>query len=123
MKRLEVKVTTAGEAGEAVGESSVGIPAIARLIALSVAYDGDCPNTTDVTVKCSLPVEKTLLLLEDNDVDLPLSQVTECQVDDEGAPRAEPATCYPLVMGELTVEVAGCDAIEDAVTVLAFLQL
>ena len=125
LRRLEaVKVITTGGAGVATGSASVPIPSgIVRLVSLAVDYDGGAPATTDVTVKCSLPVEKTVLTLTNRNTDLPLAQVTEAEVDQVGVDRVTPATKPQLIMGRLIVDVAQCDALTDAVVVSAVVEI
>jgi hypothetical protein len=123
-KTLTVKVTTTGGPGMAQGNASVGIPGpISRLLALGVDYHAACPATTCLFVYCSLPVDKKVLELVTRNVDFPLSQVTEVEVDPSGVARAAPATVYPLVGGMLTVTVMWCDALVDAVTVTAVVEV
>ena len=124
-KRLSpiVVVTTGGD-GVATGSGLAKIPdGITRLIGIAVDYGATAPGTTDVTIKCTLPMLKTLLTLTDNATDLALSQITEVELDGTGSGRASPATQYPLVMGLLTVDVAQCNALAVAVTVTAVVEL
>ena len=119
-----IKVTTTGDAGEATGSASVGIPGgVCRLLALSVKYATGAPATTDVTVTCTLPLAKTLLTLTNRNTDLPLAQITEVEKDVNGADRASPATKPQLVAGVLTVNVAQCNALVDAVIVTAVVEV
>ena len=125
IKRLDaIAVTTTGGNDVATGSGSVEIPGgMARLVGLAIDYHGSAPAGTDVVVKCTLPVEKTVLTKSNNNTDVPLAQVTEVEVDNVGADRASPATRSPLVMGSLTVDVAQCDALTDAVTVFAVIEV
>ncbi|MCJ7509632.1 MAG: hypothetical protein MUP14_01915 [Dehalococcoidia bacterium] len=122
-KTLTVKVTTS----EGGGMSELVLPGpINRLLALGVHYDAACPDTTGMSVQCSVPAYKELLCLMNRNTDLPLSQVTEVEVDPSGAARAEPCTKPPLVGGVLNVSVSVppfCDPIVDAVTVTAVVEV
>jgi hypothetical protein len=121
-KTLTVKVTT-GYSGW--GDGHVALPGpINRLLALAVHYDAACPATTTVGVSCDVPVYKQLLGLINRNTDLPLSQVTEVEVDLSGTPRSSPATRYQLVGGMLWVSVSICsNDLTDAVTVTAIVEV
>ncbi len=125
IKRLDpIVVDTVGGAGVATGSGQIALPdGMTRLVGITIGYDGTAPASTDVTVKCTLPVEKTLLTLTDNATDFPMSQITEPEVDETGSDRAAPATKSPWVMGQLTVDVAQCNALTAAVTVLCVVEL
>ncbi len=125
IKRLPpIVIDTVGGDGVAVGSGLTGIPdGMVRLVGIAVDYHGSAPGTTDVTIKCTLPVTKTVLTLTDNATDFPMSQVTEVEVDETGSGRATPATRYPLIMGNLTVDVAQCNALTTAVTISAIIEI
>jgi hypothetical protein len=123
-KTLTVKVTTTGGPGMAFGDAHVALPGpITKLLALSVHYDAACPATTYVCVYCDAPMIKILLHLDTQNTDFPLSQVTELEIDRSGVPRGPTATCHQFCAGLLWVNINNCDAITDAVTVTAVVEV
>lgn len=87
-------------------QNEVVIPGgTARLLALAVTYSEGNPANQVVVVYSTLTGDKMLLLRNNTNVDFPLSQVTEPEVDTAGVARAAPATVHPLVGGKLFLDV------------------
>jgi hypothetical protein len=105
-----VAITTVGGAGVAVG-SGTTIPIQGFLLDVFLDYDAAAPATTDVTI--SDATFGNLVVKTNNATDVwlaPRKQSCDQAAADTGAYELIP------VNGELTISVAQCDAITDAVT-------
>lgn len=116
MATYRVAVTTTGAAGSATGSAqTIDLPLGSWLIGVRVDYHASAPATTDVTISETDGLGQTLLTLTDNNTDGVYYPVTEI-CDDEGTAITGSYNMY-AVEGPLTVAVAGCDALTDAVVV------
>jgi hypothetical protein len=103
-----VAITTAGGAGAAVG-SGTTIPIMGFLLDVFLDYNAAAPATTDVTI--SDPVFGNVVVKSNNATDIwiaPRKQTCDVAAADTGL--------YDLVPlnGALTISVAQCDALTDA---------
>ena len=106
-----VKITTAGDAGAAIG-SGTTIPIIGFLLDVHIDYDVGAPATTDVTI--ADPVFGNLVVKSNNNTEVTLAP-REPTVDAAAAVTG----LYDLIPlnSALTVSVAQADALTDCVTV------
>lgn len=121
MPEYIVKVTTTGAAGSAAGTGTTEAGVRGFIESIQVDYHASAPATTDVTIAEASNMARTLLTLTNNATDkivYPRVQVH----DTAGAAltldgtRANVARIYvPGV--KLTVTLAQCDALTDAVVV------
>jgi hypothetical protein len=105
----KIAITTVGAAGSAVG-SGTTIPIIGFLLDVFLDYNAAAPNTTDVTI--SDPTFGNDLVKSNNATDIWLAPRKQT-VDPAGADTGS----YDLIPinGPLTISVAQCDALTDAV--------
>lgn len=115
-RTLSIAVKLEGAAGSASGSARKGLFG-GRIRAVQVKYHGQ-PATCDVVVKKVLAgVEKTLLTVEDNNTDLPLSVIGE-RPHGGGAHNIWP----PVAAGELVVEVAEGNPADPGVVVVVLMR-
>jgi len=118
---VQLKVTTVGTAGVAVGSVRKGI-APAQLMAVQINYHGSAPGTTDFTLKNVLGgVEKLLCGKDNNNTDIPLVKLVHRPIKDNCG--TENTYNDVMVSGELLLEVTGCDALTDAMVVTCILKV
>ncbi len=105
----KIAITTAGGAGAAVG-SGTSLPIMGFLLDVYLDYDAAAPATTDVTI--SDAIFGNVLVKSNNATDgwyAPRKQSCDPAAADTGAYELIPLS------GPLTIAVAECDAITDAV--------
>jgi len=106
-------ITTTGGAGTATGSGTVPVVP-GELAFVKIDYDGTAPGTTDVTI--TQTAEPTALLTVTNSA---TDQINcprlACVTTANGAITNSHAPLY--IHGAVSVSVAQCDAITDAVTV------
>lgn len=115
MPDYKIKVTTTGGDGVATGTGTSFRPASGVLGSIQVDYHASAPATTDVTVAESTGQARTLLTLTDNATDA-IKHPSAQQHDGTGTAVTSYAP-YILVGDYVTVTVAGCNALTDAVVV------
>lgn len=119
---VQLKATTVGGAGAAVGSARKGISPT-KLVGIQINYHGSAPGTTDIVLKNVLGgVESTLLTKANNATDIPLQALTNNPIDNTASAVAD-ADVSPPVSGELLLEVDECDALTDAVVVTCILKV
>jgi hypothetical protein len=115
MLKGPINVTTTGDPGEATGSTSLGHD-LGRLFLVGVHLDfhASVPATTDVTISESGGFGQTLLTLTNVNAGGWYYPRVEIHGPDGAA-----LGLYDLVMveGDILVEVAGCNALADAVAV------
>lgn len=122
LDRIQIKVTTAGSAGVAVGSQATSVPVRGRILAVHVDYHASAPSTTDLILSVVDAPAITVLTL------------TNVNTDGWYYPRRTPqgvtgadlsALTYLepiLAWGALNVALAQCDALTDAVVVTVYLD-
>lgn len=119
---VQLKVTTVGGGGVAVGSARKGISP-GRLVGIQVVYNAGAPGTTDITFKqVAGGVESTLLTISGDNTDIPLQAFTNKPINADGA-QVGNAHVPPKVSGELLLEVTACDALTDAVAVTGIIEV
>lgn len=116
VNRIRVPVTTTGSAGSATGEVTTDAPGGIRgyLENVYVDYHASAPATTDVTISEADGPARTLLTLTDTNTDADVAP-RKLEQDTVGADLAS-STRYSLA-GQITVTVAGADALTNCVVV------
>ena len=110
-----LKVTTTGDAGLATGTKTSDFelrPSI--LDAVKVDYHASAPATTDLTISEAGGLGRTLLTLSNINTD-GTYYPRHTTHDNVGADAGSKAPY--IIEGKITVALAGCDALVDAVTV------
>lgn len=116
MPDYKIKVTTTGSAGSASGTGTSNKPVRGVLGAVSIAYHASAPaGTTDVTIAESSGLARTLLT-RTNTATSATFYPAATQHDGTGTALTS-YTPYILVGDYITVTVAQCDALTDAVVV------
>jgi hypothetical protein len=119
-KTVPILVELTGVAGSATGSASVAVPPT-KLQGVQVQYANQ-PGTTNVEVKCALDgVEKTLLLLNAHNDDVPLQGLGESIIDDVGVLVS--VLVPPRLAGQVTVEVTNGDPDPEGVKVTLLVEL
>lgn len=108
------KVTTTGSAGSATGSTDTFDFPLSMIDAIEVDYHASAPATTDVVVAEAQGLEQTVLSVADNKTD-GTYYPRHALHDADGAELSSVGAF--VVEGPLTISVAGCDALTDAVTV------
>jgi hypothetical protein len=108
-------ITTTGNAGAATGTATItGV--FGEWIRLLIDYHADAPATTDVTVTEILPdgTEHTVFTVTDNKTDVD----TVVKVASVTSANVATTTFEPVLLaGDVRINVAGCDALTNAVVV------
>jgi len=116
MPDLTIKVTTTGSAGSATGSAQSGfdLPSGSVIDAIGINYNGAAPATTDVTIAEAEGLAQTLLTVTDNATDgtyYPRHALHDTTGVDSGQ------IGIFAVEGPISVSVAGCDALTNAVEI------
>lgn len=123
---VKVAVTTAGDDGDATGSAKTAHPVNGKLYAVHVDYHGSAPATTDVTIAQTEAPAHTLLTLTDENSDgmwFPREQVHSNAGVALTLEGTEPLVEAPPVAGNVTVSVAGANALTDCVVVRLFVEV
>lgn len=114
-----IKVTTTGTDANATGSASSEVLVRGYLEAVQYDYHADAPDTTDVTLTEASSMARTLLTVSNNKTDtvkyprVALHDTSGTALTLDGT---EPATGRLYLPGvKVTVAVAGCNALTDAV--------
>lgn len=116
-----VKVTTAGSAGSATG---TGTSQVIKgfLLDIYLNFHASAPATTDTTVALATPALGNITVISDSATDA-LYMPRKNAVDVAGAAITGVYDLYP-VSGTISVALAGCDALTDAVVAtIRYLEL
>lgn len=116
LTQYSVAVTTAGSAGSATGSGTLTIDRVGYLEWIYIDYDGSAPATTDVTIANSATPPGGNVLVATNSATDTLYLPRGKPVDNAGSAITNAHSRF-AVGGPLSVSVAQCDAITDAVTV------
>jgi hypothetical protein len=116
MPEYKIRVTTTGSAGSATGTGVSSSPVRGVLNAIQIDYHASAPaGTTDVTIAESTGMTRTFLTRTNTATD-GVFYPAAAQHDNTGTALSS-YTPY-ILMGDLvTVTVAQCDALTDAVVV------
>ena len=122
-QKVEIKVTTSGSAGSASGSSGAAVPVGAIVRKYYLDFHASAPGTTDTTIKAlGSPADETLVTHTNSATDGWFHP--GAQVDDESAAAVTGAYApHVLHGGILSVDIAQCDALTDAVTAAFYLEV
>ncbi len=121
IEKHTIKVSTTGSDASATGSLVTALP-YSELLALYVNFHASAPGTTDTTISSpGNPVALTLLTLTNSNSDA--WYYPTHQLDDSSGSAITGAYIPAIVHGNLLVELAGCDALTDAVVITAFVRV
>ena len=121
IEKHELKVSTTGSAGSASGSSVLAVP-LSELVACYVDYHGSAPSTTDLTLKSpGNPVSVTLMTLTNTNTDA--WKYPTVNLHDNVGAAVTGAYAAPVVHGNITADLAQCDALTDAVVLTIYLRV
>jgi hypothetical protein len=122
VKEMKISVTTTGSAGSATGTGQADAIFRGKLLGFRVKYHASAPATTDTTITSTLPsgyVAHPLLTLTNINTDIPYRPVMSSVYDSSNTEATDFFAPIPLTGHNITVSVAGSDALADAVIVWA----
>ena len=121
IERHTIKVSTTGSDASATGSLVVALP-YCELLAGYFHFHADAPASTDTTLSSpGDPVSVTLLTITNSATDAWV--YPSIQLDDNTASAITGAYIPALIHGNLLVELAGCDALTDALTLTVFVRV
>lgn len=116
-----IKVSTTGSDASATGSLVTPLP-YSELLAVYVNFHASAPASTDTTISSpGDPVAVTLLTITNSATDA--WYYPTHQLDDASGSAITGAYIPAIVHGNLLVELAGCDALTDAVTISAYVRV
>ena len=121
IEKHTIKVSTTGSSGSATG-SLVTALAYCELLAARLDFHPSPPGTTDTTLSSpGGPVSVTLLTITNSATDA--WYYPTHQLDDSSGSAITGAYIPAVVHGNLLTELAGCDALTDALTMTIFVRV
>ena len=121
IERYVVKVSTTGSDASATGSLVTALP-YSELLAAYFNFHASAPASTDTTLSSpGDPVSVTLLTITNSATDAWV--YPSFQMDDNTASAVTGAYVPALIHGNLLVELAGCDALTDALTLTIFVRV
>ena len=121
IERHTIKVSTTGSDASATGSLVVALP-YCELLAGYFNFHADAPASTDTTLSSpGDPVSVTLLTITNSATDAWV--YPSIQLDDNTASAITGAYIPARIHGNLLVELAGCDALTDALTLTVFVRV
>ena len=115
------KISTTGSSGSATGSLVVALP-YSKLVAARLDFHASAPGTTDTTLSSpGDPVAVTLLTVTNSATDA--WYYPGLQMHDSSASAITGAYVPAFIHGNLLVELAGCDALTDALTLTIFVEV
>ena len=121
IERYVVKVSTTGSDASATGSLVTALP-YSELLAAYFNFHASAPASTDTTLSSpGDPVAVTLLTITNSATDAWV--YPSIQMDDNTASAVTGAYVPALIHGNLLVELAGCDALTDALTLTIFVRV
>ena len=121
IEKHTVKVSTTGSSGSATGSLVTALP-YCELLAARLDFHASAPGTTDTTLSSpGGPVSVTLLTITNSATDA--WYYPTHQLDDSSGSAITGAYIPAVIHGNLLVELAGCDALTDALTMTIFVRV
>ena len=121
IERYVVKVSTTGSDASATGSLVTALP-YSELLAAYFNFHASAPASTDTTLSSpGDPVAVTLLTITNSATDAWV--YPSIQMDDNTASAVTGAYVPALIHGNLLVELAGCDALTEALTLTIFVRV
>ena len=120
IEKYTIKVSTTGSDASATGSLVTALP-LCELLAVYANFHASAPASTDTTISSPAdPVAVTLLTITNSATDAWYYQPH--QLDDASGSAITGAYIPAKVHGNLLVELAGCDALTDALTLTAYVR-
>ena len=121
IERHLVKVSTPGSDASATGSWVPALP-YCELLAVYCNFHASAPASTDTTLSSpGDPVSVTLLTVTNSATDAWFYPTH--QLDDASASAITGAYIPAIIHGNLLTELAGCDALTDALTMTIFVRV
>jgi len=121
IEKHTVKISTTGSSGSATGSLVTPLP-YCEILAVRADFYASAPGTTDTTISSpGDPVAVTLLTITNSATDAWFYPTH--QLDDSSGSAITGAYIPAVVHGNLLVELAGCDALTDALTLTIFVRV
>ena len=116
-----IKVSTTGSSGSATGSLVTALPPC-ELLAVYINFHASAPASTDTTLSSpGDPVAVTLLTVTNSATDA--WYYPSIQMDDNSGSAITGAYVPGLIHGNLLTELAGCDALTDALVMSIFVRI
>ena len=120
IEKYTIKVSTTGSDASATGSLVTALP-LCELLAVYANFHASAPASTDTTISSTAdPVAVTLLTITNSATDA--WYYPTHQLDDASGSAITGAYIPAIVHGNLLVELAGCDALTDALTLTAYVR-
>jgi len=121
IERHIIKVSTTGSDASATGSKIVPLP-YCEILAARMDFHASAPASTDTTLSSpGDPVSVTLLTITNSATDA--WYYPSIQLDDNSGSAITGAYVPAIVHGNLLVELAGSDALTDALTLTLFVRV
>ena len=121
IEKHEVKISTTGSDASATGSLVVPLP-YCEILAAHMDFHASAPASTDTTLSSpGDPVSLTLLTIPNSATDA--WYYPTHQLDDSSGSAITGAYIPAIVHGNLLVELAGCDALTDALTLTLIVRV
>ena len=121
IERYVIKVSTTGSDASATGSLVTALP-YCELLAGYFNFHADAPASTDTTLSSpGDPVALTLLTITNSATDA--WYYPSIQMDDNAGAAITGAYVPAIIHGNLLVELAGSDALTDALTLTIFVRV
>ena len=121
IEKHTVKVSTTGSDASATGSLVTSLP-WCELLAVYMDFHASAPASTDTTLSSpGGPVSVTLLTVTNSATDAWFYPTH--QLDDASASAITGAYIPAIIHGNLLTEIAGCDALTDALTLTLFVRV
>ncbi len=115
IRQTSIRVTTTGSAGSAAGTGISSYPIVGRVVGLNVNFHASAPATTDTTIRTTAAPTYNIWAISNSVTDV-FVQPAGKPVDNANAAITNAHAPIP-VADYITVSVAQCDALTDAVVV------
>ena len=120
IEKYTIKVSSTGSCGSATGSLVTALP-YCELLAARMDFHASAPGTTDTTLSSpGGPVSVTLLTITNSATDAWFYPTH--QLDDSSGAAITGAYIPAIIHGNLLTELAGCDALPDALTLTIFVR-
>ena len=121
IEKHTIMISTTGSSGSATGSLVTALP-YCELLSVRMDFHASAPGTTDTTLSSpGGPVSVTLLTISNSATDAWFYPTH--QLDDSSGSAITGAYIPAIIHGNLLTELAGCDALTDALTMTIFVRV
>ena len=121
IEKHEIKVSTTGVAGSASGTTVLALP-LCELVAIYLDFHASAPATTDTTISSpGNPAALTLLTVSNSATDA--WKYPSVNLHDNTGAAITGAYAPPIIHGNLSVALAQCDALTDALVATVYVRV